>query len=449
METRCQALLDGVRAYETADSYAVRIERSTVSFEANRLESIRSTMTRGSGLRVLIDERLGYAGGTDHVAAESLSKDAIELARFGPRVTGLELPGPGATPPRDPPRFFEGTAELSTDDLAERCEEVVDRILSVRDDVNVDVEATRSTASSLLANSHGLRYASESSLYSLGLTIKRSHSGEILYCSAGASVRDHESRRAQPEPLCEEALAQLSRCDKSAEIETGDYPVIFTGSGIYGLLVPLLMGLDGEALSKGISPLSQDRESRHFSPGFRLRSDPTIEGALANRALDGDGLALEPLDLVAGGRVENGLFDRVTAAKWRMRFPEQADWARSGSARRTGFGGNASPGHATLVLDPGSESDLLSGVERGVLIERLLGVQMGNPISGEFSNNVYIGHLVENGQVVGRVKDLMVAGSVYEALDSIEAIGDTPEWVGDRLLLPPVRVGRLRVTSKS
>jgi len=52
----------------------------------------------------------------------------------------------------------------------------------------------------------------------------------------------------------------------------------------------------------------------------------------------------------------------------------------------------------------------------------------GSSIS-DFSINVDLGFLVQNGQVVGRVKDTMVAGNVYTALKHVVAPGDA-EWNG-------------------
>ena len=54
---------------------------------------------------------------------------------------------------------------------------------------------------------------------------------------------------------------------------------------------------------------------------------------------------------------------------------------------------------------------------------------------------------VEDGEVVGRVKNTMLAGNVYEALMRISAVGEEPEWTGS-LCAPPVLVDGLYVVSK-
>ena len=56
---------------------------------------------------------------------------------------------------------------------------------------------------------------------------------------------------------------------------------------------------------------------------------------------------------------------------------------------------------------------------------------MGNALAGDFSVNVALGFLIENGKPAGRVKNCMVFGNVYDLLrDGVAAIGDTPEMKG-------------------
>ena len=326
MKQLCADLLNGVKDHPVADAYSLYADRTTISYKANRLESIKNTLVNGSGLRVLVDDQLGYAGATTDIAPKQIIEDALELAQFGPVLPNFEFTEPPCQI-TEQPRYFEPTAKLDVATLSTHCEEAIDHILSVRDDVNVDVMVTKSTAASCHANQQGLAYESKSSLYSLDLSIKRSKNDEILYCTAGTSVRDHTIDRAHHRSLCQQALEQLARCDTAAKLETGDYPVIFTGNAIYGFLYPLLIALNGENLSKGTSPLAEDRHSKVFPKDFILQSNPYVESSLANKALDGDGLPQELVDLVSDGQVQNGIFDLVTASKWRKIFPKQAQWA--------------------------------------------------------------------------------------------------------------------------
>jgi len=84
----------------------------------------------------------------------------------------------------------------------------------------------------------------------------------------------------------------------------------------------------------------------------------------------------------------------------------------------------------------------------GLIVHDVLGLGQGNPMSGEFSVNLHLGYKIENGEIVGRVKDVMLAGNTYDALKNIAAIGDTAEWAGGSLLTPPIQIGKLSVVAK-
>jgi PmbA protein len=80
------------------------------------------------------------------------------------------------------------------------------------------------------------------------------------------------------------------------------------------------------------------------------------------------------------------------------------------------------------------------------VIDQMLGGGAG--ISGEFSVNIDLGYRIQNGQIVGRVKDTMVAGNVYTALKNLIELGGDADWNGS-CYTPSVIVDGLSVTGRS
>jgi PmbA protein len=94
---------------------------------------------------------------------------------------------------------------------------------------------------------------------------------------------------------------------------------------------------------------------------------------------------------------------------------------------------------------------MVKSIKEGLLVLDVMGLGQGNPISGEFSVNVQLGYKIEDGEVIGRVKDVMLAGNVYDALNDIVAIGDKAEWLsafGGSYLIPPIQIGSLSVVAR-
>ena len=95
-----------------------------------------------------------------------------------------------------------------------------------------------------------------------------------------------------------------------------------------------------------------------------------------------------------------------------------------------------------------SLAEMIEGTREGLLIEHVMGLGQSNIMNGDFSVNVSLGYKIENGEIVGRVKDAMVAGNVYDALNRIEAIGSEPEWAW-ATCAPHLKIDALSVVAKA
>ncbi|MBN2621277.1 TldD/PmbA family protein, partial [candidate division WOR-3 bacterium] len=68
---------------------------------------------------------------------------------------------------------------------------------------------------------------------------------------------------------------------------------------------------------------------------------------------------------------------------------------------------------------------LLTRMDRGVIVVNALGAHSGNIPNGDFSIGLAPGLYVEKGKIVGRVKDAMVAGNVYDIMKKVIAVEDS------------------------
>ena len=95
-----------------------------------------------------------------------------------------------------------------------------------------------------------------------------------------------------------------------------------------------------------------------------------------------------------------------------------------------------------------SFTDILADIQEGLLVDTPLGLGQGNAISGAFANTLGLAYKIERGEIVGRVKDVSIAGNVYDVLGDIAAISREHEWVYGGLKLPYVFLPALNVVSK-
>ena len=84
----------------------------------------------------------------------------------------------------------------------------------------------------------------------------------------------------------------------------------------------------------------------------------------------------------------------------------------------------------------------------GLVVEELIGANQGNLLAGDFGGNVLLGYKVEKGEIVGRVKDTMVAGNIMDVLKKVAAIGSDVRWVGGSLRTPSLLCDDVSVSAK-
>ena len=77
-----------------------------------------------------------------------------------------------------------------------------------------------------------------------------------------------------------------------------------------------------------------------------------------------------------------------------------------------------------------------------------MGAEQGNILGGDFSGNVLLGYKIESGKIVGRVKDTMVSGNIYQVLKQIAAIVSEPRWVDGFINTPHLYCSSLSVEAK-
>ena len=91
---------------------------------------------------------------------------------------------------------------------------------------------------------------------------------------------------------------------------------------------------------------------------------------------------------------------------------------------------------------------MIKDISEGIIIDQVLGLGQGNIISGAFSNNVQLGFKIENGKIVGRVKDVMISGNAIEELKNIVALGNKAKWIEGKYKFPHIYLKSLSVSAK-
>ncbi|HID10854.1 MAG TPA: TldD/PmbA family protein [Candidatus Latescibacteria bacterium] len=412
---------------QSAQAAASWGESTPVSFEADKLKSIKTSQTILIGLKVIADGRVGESHVTDPEDVDLLVEKALSLAKFG-REVGYTFPKEKAP---DVKLYDEAVAEIPTERLVDQCREMLGLVKAYNPDITVYAYAAKQLVRTHVANTTGLDFEGEGTGYSLRVYGELVQEGDILMAGYGRGWRRAE---IDPSEVARRAVERFRMAERIVQVRSGRMPVLFTPEGLEVLLLSLRLGLSGKNVLLGSSPLSGKLGEEIADPKISLTDSGVEDYRMGSGHYDGDGVPTGRTVLIEEGVLRNFLYDLDTAT-------------RAGK-KPTGNTG-CSPNNWLLVPGDIPNEEMLEGVEEGIVVDDVLGLGQGNPISGEFSVNVALGYKVENGEVVGRVKNTMLAGNVYEALKHVLVVGSRAEWVRGTLCAPPVLVDKLSVVSKA
>jgi PmbA protein len=430
-----QVLALAQKQAEAAEVFQVSSEETEAQFEANRLKRLQTSQSTTIALRVIRKGRIGYATATGAASARELVAAAVETAAFG---TEAKFALPGA---RDYPEvgiFDARVSSVPIKDMVALGETMITTVTGHTPGILCDAGVGRVVVSARLLNSCGGQAAYRKSIFSLSIMGTLIEGTDMLFVGEADSSCHPLS---DTKKLTDVVFRQLDLAKNRAKAPTRVLPVIFTPDGVTYLMMPLMSAFNGKMVLEGASPLGDKLGQLVFDKNFSLRDDPTVPYRPASRPCDDEGVPSRRTPLVSRGVVKNFLYDLQTAGL--------AGKKSTGNGNRE-RGGLPTPAPSALVVSPGRTdfNDMVADIKEGLVVEQLMGAEQGNILSGDFSGNVLLGYKIENGQIVGRVKDTMVSGNVYKILKDIPALGSESKWVMGFLNTPPLYCQGLSVSSQ-
>ncbi|MEL7333619.1 MAG: TldD/PmbA family protein [Cyanobacteria bacterium J06560_2] len=421
-----QALAAGAEAAEVYQSES--LERP-VLFEGNRLKQIETSQAEGVALRLWKEGKPGLAVGYGPIEPQVLVEKALAISV----LNEAETPRLAAGSPKD---FGSVGGPMAVEKLVEKGKEAISLIRDrfpeavCEGSLSCDVERVR------LLTSTGLDYRWQDTTLSGYISAEIVDQEDFLCVSDGVANRDSLNML----PVAESILRRMDWAAKSAKPVSGQVPVIFT-AGAAGLLWDTLTSaLNGKRVREGTSPWVDKWGDRVISEMITLRQDPTV--GPYSCPFDDEGLPTRPITFVEKGVIKSWFADLAIGETSR----ELAGLSGStGNGIRPGLGSYPTPGLINLLVTPGNLSwdALVAQYPEAIVVDQVMGE--GGDITGDIAINLELGYRVSQGEIIGRVKDTMVSGNAYVALENAIALGRDAEWSGSTYT-PAIVVAGLSVT---
>ena len=391
-----------------AEAMVYATESALTRFANSEIHQNVSSAELFVNLRFIRDRRVAVAstGRSDDEGIRALASRASAIAdNVEPLEAWAGLPD-GAQAEEVPGAWSDRTAHATPELRSEGARAVI----AAADAARVSAFGSYSTEASAVAvaTSRGIRNAERRTSARL-IAVTMGPDDGTGYAEQGGV----DAGSIDPSAVGLEAAERARASVQPVDIDPGDYPVVLDHYAVTDIL---------DYLSYlGFSALAAQEGRSFYEPGRRVGSplvtvvDDGRDPEGVPESFDAEGVPKRRLTLIDAGVCRDLAYDAQTAAR--------------AGVRSTGHGLPApnpwGPLPTNLVMAPGnvSHEELVGGLDRGLLVTRFHYTNPVDPkrliITGMTRDGTF---LVENGQIVGPVRNLRFTMSYLDALANVEAI---------------------------
>ena len=400
----------------------------SVTARLGDVETLENHNDRRLGVTVYANTKKGSSSTTDFElpAVREAVTAACNIAKFteADECAGLADPDRMATSVMDLGLDCPwGLAPEEAVEIAVECEDRAREFSEISNSEGASINTNRGTH--VYGNTHGFVGSYVSTRHSLSCAVIAEQNGAMqrdYWYTTSRNPKDLQSAQDVGRQAAQRTIRRLG----AKKITTQTTPVIFEASMARSLLFHFVSAVSGGALYRQASFLLDQLNKKVFSNLVTITEDPHMQGGLGSSAFDMEGVATQPRTLVADGILQGYVLSSYSARKLGMKTT-----------------GNAGGIH-NLVLHPGQQTleELISGMQRGLLVTELIGHGVNN-VTGDYSRGA-VGYWVENGAIQYPVEEITVAGNLKSMFQKIMAIGCDVDRRGT-IITPSVLVDDMMV----
>jgi len=403
-----------------AEVFSIREKSVSMGKVNGAVNAVSASIQSGVSLRILKNGKLGTAFTKNLRNREELLSNALSSLDAGVEAL-YDFPAAGSVSFTED--YDESVEEMSFPDVKRNIEQLEGLFGKMKQGI-LEASSGCGTTELRIVNTSGADLKQkDSSVYS---------SGYMIYPGTSTGLRNVFAGTGAVEIFHPDVKRTVDFFNDSLpEVEIGDsrMKVLIPPEPMYAITWRLGAAASAKAFYEKVSPLYSKMNEQVFSPLISLVSDPGA-GRMERRVFDDEGIKTSAFPVF-----ENGVFTNVYN---NLDYASKLGAEPSGTGFRGGMWGgekvSLSPApslsYARIATGSSTFEDMLGMMDRGVIVYGALGAHSGNILNGDLSIGLNPGLYVENGKIVGRVKDGMMAGNIYEMLSKAIAVENKPHYTG-------------------
>ena len=273
------------KSADAAEAFVHTSSATPVEFEANKLKSIETKVSRSVSLRLIKDGRIGTTSTSRDDDPEAVVASALESSVYGAEAR-FEFPPLGERTKVD---VYDGeTPTIPVESMAEAGKQLIARLLEYNPELLIDVSIGKDDEEIRIA-----RYGAAESYRRTGFGV--SVSANLI---RGTDMLDVYSFNVSCSPdldtdsLFDEIREKLELARDAGAVESGSIPVVLSPIAFMLTVGPALrMGFNGKMVEQGASPLVGKLGEEVFDPALTIHDDATLQQRPSSSPFDDGGSA--------------------------------------------------------------------------------------------------------------------------------------------------------------
>jgi len=440
LRERCREALELTKRHgaDEVEIFAQTSHAIAADIEKHDLQTSSSQQETMIGIRALVNQQVGFACTNVLNELDETCADAVKLAKASPKDKNNVLPAPV---PFEPvlDLYDPKAASFSVSDAVEQ----TIRMIETADSIDSRLVLGGGTFAANLqtrciVNSRGIDLAESSSLFTY-YALATAKDGEKVSNMAFHFDASHSVDGIDVVPVatraCQDALGSLGA--EKGESFVG--PIVLAPSAVQAVLVNLFaFQLNAKNAVRGSSRWGKMLGEAVAHSSLTVTDNGRMVGGVATESFDREGMPRRELTLINSGLVAALMHNSYTATAM-----DVANTAHGAGSARSLPG--ISPTNLSMKPGETSKDELIGGIKRGLLVNRFSG--SSNPISGDFSGVAKAAYLIRDGKLDRPVTGTLIAGNVFEVLQSLSGISSETERVFTATL-PYLRLEGISVTAE-
>lgn len=398
------------RKVDKAEVYYYRANINSVQYENGKLSQLEGSIQSGYSLRIIKNRRLGFAYTKNLISPQALINSALESLKAN-NLTDLDFPATKKVQRID--TYNSAIEKVDCEKVVRECKRITS-LIQEEVKAKIDVSAVFGVVEINIFNTNGANLRSRSSFYRLLCNI-------ILPDTAAGFYHSHFDKTFSkvPQKEIQKLISIYKKALPERKLESGRMKVLFLPETLYTFLWRLASGTNGANIYYKKSPLVNKIGEKIFSEKLTIYDDPLNDRYPLARAFDDEGTPTRRLVIVEKGILKNHYYDLYFADKMKNN-------STGNGYKGTMWGGEfaslkPNPQLEHIIIEPGTKSleELIGLMDKGLIVAGVLGAHSGNIPNGDFSVGIAPGLYVEKGNILGRVKNTMIAGNIYEIMKNV------------------------------